>query len=227
MISTGVAGGGLGERRWWLNSQVPEEYFNPDPPGHVQQIAADLGLREPGVGMITAADVRFWAASDDGGVRAASTVGLGLPVFAAASPERIDAETAQDPSAVRAPAEPAVPGVTHLRPGTVNVLVIVPVPLSDGALVNAVLTATEAKVQALTEHAVPGTGTSSDALCIACPSAAGRAAEPYGGPRSTWGARIARAVHAGVTTGTEGWLRRHPDGDPHRPWRLGGDPAGR
>ena len=65
------------------------------------------------------------------------------------------------------------------------------------------MTATEAKTQALAEVGVPGTGTATDVVCIACPGPAsdGTAPEPYCGPRSTWGARLARAVHAAVRAG--------------------------
>ena len=196
MISTAVAGGGLGERRWWLNTQVDRIYHHPDPAAHVGEIAAALSLTGPGVGMLTAADVRYWTRADDDGVIVAATVGLGLPVFAAAAAQEIAAET---------------------RPGTINLLVIVPVALSDAALVNTVITATEAKTQALFEAGIPGTGTSSDALCIACPipsASADAGVEEFGGPRSIWGARIARAVHSAVAAGTAGWLdRNHPASD--------------
>jgi adenosylcobinamide amidohydrolase len=217
MISTGVDGGGLGERSWWLNTQVSREYFEPDPVAHLRRIAAGLGLDGAGVGMLTAADVRYVSSAEDQGVDAVATVGLGLPVPAAAPPDRIVAETpGEQPVADRTTADRG----TAPGPGTINVLVVVPVPLSDAALVNAVITATEAKTQALLEAGVPGTGTSSDAVCIACPTRppgeAGVA--PYGGPRSEWGARIARAVHAAVGAGTRGWLTRHPPGDQHRRW---------
>ena len=206
MISTAVDGGGLGERHWWLNTQVQREYHEPDPAAHVRRIAAGLGLVGPGVGLLTAADVRQWRSATDGGVRVAATVGLGLPVPAAASPEAIERETART------------------GPGTINVLVVLPVPVQDTALVNLVITATEAKTQALVEAGVPGTGTSSDALCIACPVAEVLADGPvaeYGGPRSTWGARVARAVHAAIAAGTAEWLDRHPQGDLHRFWPAG------
>ncbi|MFC5747784.1 adenosylcobinamide amidohydrolase [Actinomadura rugatobispora] len=100
--------------------------------------------------------------------------------------------------------------VPRWRPGTVNVVVEVPVALSDAALVNAVMTATEAKTQALLEAGYSCTGTASDAVCIAAPIPAEVDAEPFAGPRSLWGARIARAVHAAVYEGaldyTE-WLK--------------------
>ncbi len=88
-------------------------------------------------------------------------------------------------------------------PGTINLVVWVPAPLSDAALANALVTATEAKVQALQEAAVPGTGTASDAVAVCCPPGG---TEPYGGPRSEWGARLARAVHAAVGAGTARYL---------------------
>ena len=80
-------------------------------------------------------------------------------------------------------------------------MVQIPVGLSPAAAVNAVATATEAKVQALVEAGVPGTGTASDAVLV-CWSPA-LPVEPFAGPRSTWGARIARAVHAAVRRGLE------------------------
>ncbi len=215
MVSTAVVGGGIGPRAWWLNAKVSMQYHDPDPARHVLEIAAAVGASGAGVGMVTAADITRWSTAEDGGVTAVATVGLGLPVWAAADDATVRRET-----------------------GTINVLVRVPVPLTDAALVNAVVTATEAKTQALVEADVPGTGTSSDAVCIACPdpgwaapgvgSVAGDdtvpghgrmpAAAEYGGPRSLWGVRIARTVHRVVATGTADWLARHPDGDPHRRW---------
>ena len=72
----------------------------------------------------------------------------------------------------------------------------------DAALVNAIATATEAKAQALFELGIAGTGTATDAVCIATP-ADGRA-ETFGGPRSRWGSRLARAVRDAVRLGASG-----------------------
>jgi adenosylcobinamide amidohydrolase len=192
-VSTGLLGGGLGRRAWWLDAQVDTEYFHPDPVAHAGEIAAALGLApDGGVAMLTAADVSRWTSADDGGVSVAATVGLGLPVLAAVPPD----------VAAREAGEPV---------GTINLLVVVPVPLSDAALVNAVVTATEAKAQALAEAGLRATGTSSDAVCVACLEPAGAEGagirpEPYGGPRSLWGGRVARAVHAAVAAGTADWF---------------------
>ncbi len=213
MVASTVLGGGIAARPWWLNAMVGLHYDRTDPAAHLREIATGLGLVGEGVGMLTAADVRHWCSADDGGVVTVATVGLGLPVWAAVPAEVAENETAESETA--GTADPV---------GTVNLLVVVPVPLSDAALVNAVATATEAKVQALAEAGIAGTGTASDAVCVACPEpVAGEPVEVYGGSRSLWGARVARAVHAAVGQGTDGWVARH--GHPQRgrvtPWSSG------
>jgi adenosylcobinamide amidohydrolase len=101
------------------------------------------------------------------------------------------------------PADAGGPGSAAEGPGhhvgTVNVVAWVPVRLSDAALVNAIATATEAKVQAIRELALPGTGTPTDAVTVLCPCDG--PVVPYGGPRSEWGAPLARAVHAALLAG--------------------------
>lgn len=190
MISSALLGGGVGERRWVLNAQVPPGYRRLDPAAHLSRLAADAGMSGPGVGLMTAASVgdRCWAA--DEGVEALVTAGIGVRGWAA------------DPTPGRPGPAPA---------GTINIVVSVPVPLSDAALVNAVATATEAKVQALRDAGVDASGTPTDAVCVAAPRPEeGRAAEPFAGPRSTWGARIARAVHRSTRRACERAVR-HAD----------------
>ena len=174
MIASAPHGGGLGVRRWVVNAQVPASYGRRDPDHHLSKLGVSLGLAGRGVGMLTAADVRTVGHGDDGGVHVAATVGLGHPTWAAA---------------------PDVPGPISLV-GTINVLAVLPERLSDAALVNAVATVTEAKAQALWERGIRGTGTATDAVCIACPDTG--PAHAFGGPRSLWGARLARAVRAAV-----------------------------
>lgn len=182
MISSGVTGGGIGPREWVLNAQVPASYSRVDPAVHVAELAARLGLAGEGVGLLTAARVTDAVQSQDEGVCVAATVGLRVPTWAAAPSGHADDELA-----------------AAWRPGTINIIVSVPVPLRDAAYVNAVLTATEAKTQALLAAGFGATGTASDAICIAAPAAG--EPEDFSGPRSRWGARIARAVHSAVHTG--------------------------
>lgn len=177
-IASSPLGGGIGLRRWVVNAEVADDYDSLDPASDVIRVAAGLGLSGAGVGMLTAARVRHYHSADDGGVEVAATVGITHPVLAAA------------------PAADLPPGA-----GTINIVVLVPAQLSDAALVNAVATATEAKGQALRDAGLDATGTPTDAVCIACP-AAGRE-ELYGGPRSRWGAPLARAVHTAVLAGSE------------------------
>jgi len=189
-LASGALGGGWGERAWVLNAEVDLSYDCRDPAADLRAIAGGLGLDPAtGVGLLTAARVRDVACADDTGAQCAATVGLSHPTWAAA-PDR---------------------DWSRWHAGTINLVCWVPQPLTHAALVNAVATITEAKTQALLEAGVPGTGTASDAVVACCPAAPAAPADPsadatrYGGPRSVWGARLARAVHAAVTEGT----RRH------------------
>ncbi|MCB5906194.1 adenosylcobinamide amidohydrolase [Streptomyces pinistramenti] len=187
MLSSGVLGGGLGPRTWVLNAQVPLTYDRTDPAVHLTELRSACGLSGDGVGMLTATAVRHYVPACEQGVEVTATVGLSVPTWAA------------DHAAVPSP----------MRPGTVNIIASLPVPLDDAALVNAVITATEAKTQALWNAGLAGTGTASDALCVAVPESGGPSV-PFCGPRSVWGMRLARAVHTAVYRGAVNWLKRHP-----------------
>ena len=177
VISSGAFGGGMALRSWIVNVEVPSAYDRVDLAEHAAEIKAELDLTGDGVVLLTAASVEKHTVAEDGGVIATATVGLTIPTWAAAP----DGDAGE------------------WRPGTVNVVAWVPTRLSLSAMVGAVGTATEAKVQALLDAGVPGTGTASDAVAIACP--ADGPVEPFAGVRSTWGARLARAVHDAVRSG--------------------------
>jgi len=97
------------------------------------------------------------------------------------------------------PGSAAEADVVAAAPGTVNVVAFLPVRHGEAALANILCTVTEAKVQAFLDGGVPGTGTASDAVTVLCPASG--AAEPFGGPRSEYGSRVARAVYAGLRSG--------------------------
>ncbi|MEU3607548.1 adenosylcobinamide amidohydrolase [Streptomyces sp. NPDC035033] len=177
-VSSAVLGGGIGERHWVMNVQVAHGYARTDPGRHLAALAGRAGLRGPGVGLMTAAEVARHGTASDGGAVAVATAGIDVRGWAAAP-------------------GPAVPAPQP--PGTINIVVTVPAPLTDAALVNAVATATEAKVQALLDAGHDCSGTPTDAVCVlARAPRPGGPAEPFAGPRSLWGARLARAVHAAV-----------------------------
>jgi adenosylcobinamide hydrolase len=179
-LSSAPYGGGWGERHWILAAQVAGGYHRTDPANHLAGLARDLGLDRPGIGMLTAVDVRRVTASREDGVAAAATVGVTHPSWAAAADDGTTAATG--------------------ALGTVNIVAVLGRRLSGAALVNAVITVTEAKSQALWEAGVAGTGTPSDAVAVLCPPSG--PAEAFGGPRSRYGSRLARAVHRAVLDGS-------------------------
>ncbi|GAA2604278.1 adenosylcobinamide amidohydrolase [Paractinoplanes durhamensis] len=191
-ISSATLGGGVGECHWLINATVPMSYDRDDPATHLAEIAAGLGLTGRGVGLMTGVDVTDVIETGDDGIRLWATVGLGAPI------------QAYDPAARSA--------ATHA--GTINVVAWVPQRLSDGALVNAVATITEAKTQAIRDLGLAATGTATDAICVLCPPSGPEV--PYGGPRSRWGEPLASASYQAVLkggeinlTGTKSWSERH------------------
>ena len=176
-LSSAPYGGGWGERRWILAAQVTGGYNRADPAGHLASMARGLELDGPGIGMLTAVDVRVVSTVREDGVAVAATVGLSHPSWAAA-------ET----------------GTSAPVTGTVNIIAVLSRRLSRAALVNAIMTVTEAKSQALWEAGFAATGTPSDAVAVLCPPSG--PAEAYGGPRSRWGSRLARAAHRAVLDGS-------------------------
>lgn len=181
-ISSAAIGGGMHPLDWVINIGVKREYRRTDLATHADDVAEQLGLTRAGSALFTAADLARCRSHTESDVRCDATVGIGKPTWAA---DARDAFT---------PWQPAVPG-------TINVIVQLPVELEAGAAVNAIATATEAKSQALFEANVPGTGTASDAIVICWPI--GSPAEHFAGPRSRWGAAIARCVHGAVVAGIE------------------------
>lgn len=179
-LSSAPVGGGFARLDWLVNVEVASDYGRCDLTAHVQEVALRLGLPGDGAGLLTAAPVADVSTAQDGGVRVDATVGVTRPTWAAGP-------------------DGSWSGLEAWRPGTINTVVQLPVTLSPAAAVNAVVTATEAKTQALVEAGVPGTGTASDAVVILWPPDG--AQEVFCGPRSVWGARLARAVHAATASG--------------------------
>ncbi|MGA5553007.1 adenosylcobinamide amidohydrolase [Streptomyces lavendulocolor] len=194
MISSAVLGGGIGERSWVLNAQVVHGYRRTDPERHLAELAREAGESAPGVGLMTAADVAHHAHAHDAGAEAVVTAAVEVRGWAASPAEG---------SPLPAP------------PGTVNIVAALPVALTDAALVNAVGTATEAKVQALLDAGYDCSGTPTDAVCVAARVPGdGREAYAFAGPRSLWGARLARAVHAAVRDSVRAAATGPADGRP-------------
>lgn len=180
VLSSAVVGGELAQTQHLLNVQVPGNYQCGDHVADVHDVARVLGITEPFVGMLTAAQLRRAQTVIERGEAAAvavvMTMGISHPTAAGVTPAAIAVGTA----------------------GTINTIVIVDAQLTPAARVNAVITATEAKTLALVEagvrapHGGPASGTGTDAIVIA--SAERGAQFDYAGPISPVGALIARAV---------------------------------
>lgn len=208
-LSSAAVGGGLSRPDWVINVGVDSGYGRTDLAEHAAEVAASLDLRGQGVALFTAADVDRRSTVD--GVTVHATVGVSHPTWAAAGAAVPGNAEATSQNSKRPRTDAAVgrgndgarrPGtVDSLPPGTINRVIQVPPALTGGAAVNAVMTATEAKAQALIEASVDGTGTATDAVVVVWPSAA--APERFAGPRSPWGERIARCTHAAVRRGLE------------------------
>lgn len=204
-IASGPYGGGIGPCAWVLNAKVSKHYRRDDPDRHLDELRRMLGLPADGVGLLTAAEIGRAEPVTDSGVHVVATVGLTFPTWAADIGPR-----GGEPIPSRDDPNDPVAVVAAPTPGTINVVAWVPAPLADAALVNLVATVTEAKVQALGDAGVPGTGTATDAVVVACPTADARPGadvdvEPYGGPRSRWGAPLARATYRAVLDGARSW----------------------
>ena len=187
MLSSASVGGGLGLASWLLNVGVHKRFARTDLDAHAAEVAASLRLAGHGATLLTAADVTRVQTQVEDDVRADATVGITSPTWAA---DRTG-------------------GFTPWKPGTINIVVQLPARLPDAALINLVMTITEAKTQALAAAGVPGTGTASDAVAITCPTTG--ASEMFGGPRSHWGSRTALAVYDAVLAGSLEWTSARDD----------------
>ncbi len=185
-LSSAVVGGGWASVREIVNVHVDDGYDGERPEEDLVAVAAGLGVRGPFVGLMTAAytesarcDVR---SRGDLAVAAVVSIGLSNTSSAGLTPP-VDAPT------------PA--------PGTINIVLVVDGALTRAAMVNAVITVTEAKTATLAEWDVrtadgaPASGTSTDAVVVAC-TGRGRPLA-YAGPATPVGWLAAGAVRGAMT----------------------------
>jgi len=181
-LSSAVTGGGFATAHDVLNVHVRDDYDGDRPAADLAAFAAARGVACGFIGLMTAAETQHARAETigDGGLRVAAVVSMGLSNVAAAG--------------VTPPA-PALPG-------TINAVVVVDGALSPAAMVNAVITVTEAKALALaawdvrTPEGDLAAGTSTDSVVIAC-TGSGPALE-YAGTATVVGWLTARAVRAAM-----------------------------
>ena len=178
VLTSAIVGGGFTKTRCIINRHVSKSYSHSNPEADLRAFAASHGVTECFVGLMTAAYV------DQAQVRTLHEGDLTVTAIITAGLSN-----------------PATPGLTRpaaFRLGTINTILLIDGQLTPAAMVNAVITTTETKTQLLLERGVrtpegyPATGTSTDAVIVAC---TGRGDPlPYAGPATLVGWLIGRVV---------------------------------
>ncbi|WP_270406655.1 adenosylcobinamide amidohydrolase, partial [Paenibacillus timonensis] len=156
-LSSAVYGGGFGQLRRMVNIYVDRHYRCDDPARDIAELLGQWGYpSEATAGLLTAVPMRYAAVAEERGDDFA--------VFCCATAGASNAARA----GVRRTTFPA-----SWTPGTINVLLAVDGRLTPAAMVNAVMTATEAKTAALgdlgvldAENGLAATGTTTDAVAL-------------------------------------------------------------
>jgi adenosylcobinamide hydrolase len=191
VLSSAVVGGGFDSTHEILNVHVSDAYDGRRPQEDLAAVAAELGVRQPFVGLMTAAYTEYARCAVErlGDLVVAAVVSVGLSNTSSAG---------VTPPIVTGPAGSAGPP----GPGTINVILLVDGALTPAAMVNVVITATEAKTMTLAEWDVrtpegdKASGTSTDTVVVAC---TGRGQElDYAGPATPVGWLAARCVRAAM-----------------------------
>jgi iron complex transport system ATP-binding protein len=193
VVSSAVVGGGIVEVCSLVNMHVSRGFQCEESERRLDDLVIRRGLPRPFAGLLTgAATERAEQATERSGelaVHAIVTLGLSNRSAAGRSP------------------------VAAWRPSTINTIVIVDGDPEDAALVNLVITATEAKTLALVEGGVRSadgemvTGTSTDAVAVAA-TGRGRRCR-FGGPVTELGWLVGRSVRSATDAGVARWLREH------------------
>jgi len=188
-LSSAVFGGGLGRANRFVNWKVPLNYDCSDPVRDFHERIAAWGYAKSStVGLITAAKLTHTSIVEETGeefrIVCLSTAGVG--------------------NAARAGVER--PSFAAYTPGTINSFIMIDARMTPAAMVNAIMTASEAKAAALQEldirdhlYGVPATGTTTDAVVVAVSQSQRFEHEhAYGGTATTIGNAIGRLVFQSV-----------------------------
>jgi adenosylcobinamide hydrolase len=194
VLSSALWGGGLRKARRLINRHVPKDYCEDDPRQEARQWLIRHGWHVgETVALLTAARLA------DAQVRVTEGDRFHLATVV----------TAGVSNAARA----GKAGPTYLdypRPGTINMMLIVDGELTDAAMVNAVITASEAKAAALQELKVRdsegdlATGTTTDAVIVASTQQAVEGVtHHYAGVASPFGQILGREVYHAVRSAVQ------------------------
>jgi len=191
--SSAVVGGGLGRASAIVNLHVPKNFRGEHADRVLEAFVARRSIPAPWVGLLTGARTEKAEVATEtiDGITAVAIVTVGLSN----------------------PASAGRTAVAAWLPSTINTILVVDAAATAAALVNLVMTVTEAKVMVVAEAGVrtldgdPASGTSTDAIVIAA-TGRGRRCE-FGGPVSDLGWAAARAARAALSQGVDRWMREH------------------
>jgi len=191
--SSAVVGGGLGRASAIVNLHVPKNFRGEHADRVLEAFVARRSIPAPWVGLLTGAwtEKAEVATETIDGITAVAIITVGLSN----------------------PASAGRTAVAAWLPSTINTILVVDAAATPAALVNLVMTVTEAKVMVVAEAGVrtldgdPASGTSTDAIVIAA-TGRGRRCE-FGGPVSDLGWAAARAARAALSKGVDRWMREH------------------
>jgi iron complex transport system ATP-binding protein len=178
LLSSAIVGSGFRRVSHILNAHVDKDYASTNPKADLRALANRCGIDGPFVGLLTAVHLRkartaFFEA-DGLSVGALITAGVGNATSA---------------------------GITKPyshKPGTINIILMLDANLTRGAMLNAFITATEAKCAVIQSRNIRtpdddlATGTSTDTITIAVTGKGN--SQLYAGTVTTVGWLIARAV---------------------------------
>jgi adenosylcobinamide hydrolase len=189
-VSSAIVGGGLIDAGAIVNLHVPKNFRCAESERCLEELARRRAVPSPFVGLLTG------AATDKAEAMVERREGLAACAIATVGLSN------------RSAAGRSAPAVWS--PSTINTIVVVDGDAEDAALVNLVITATEAKALALAEAAITAadggavTGTSTDAVVVAATGRGPRCR--FGGPVSELGWLVATAVRTAVGAGVARWV---------------------
>ncbi|MCL2607414.1 MAG: phosphatidylglycerophosphatase A [Methanomassiliicoccaceae archaeon] len=174
--------------------EVPKRYDSTDPLGDIEKVRIDLELPKETVGFMTAAEIEYVTSlkgTDFEGMQtfAVVTAGLGNKVIAG------DLIFDMEERLIRS-AEKEIEIRKKKKIGTINIIGISPMPLTDAAKINSFIVMTEAKTAAMQSLGHKETGTTSDAIAVVSPVKGER--KMYCGTGTPLGISLARSVKEAV-----------------------------
>lgn len=195
LLTSGLLGYSLDEARYVFNYTVAKNYNSPAPLEDLLKIRGRITQKNDAVGLLTAVDVKHTTVksgrSETYKVTTLCTAGTSNGSTAGLTPGDIFA---------------------NYQPGTINLIIVIDGNLTRGALVNGIITATEAKVRALYEYGLRFekdrilTGTSTDTVTLLCTGYGEETA--YAGTGTEVGYLIGSTVYDALQQGLEIYFKK-------------------